>query len=177
MRSVLLGFVLGIALLQRQADLLSYWFYVLGLLIGFCALITAWKVKLFSRVVWFKCLLQLFFSCCIGFCWAGLLATWVISEELPLALQGKDIQVVGVIDQLPTNNVQGTRFQFQIEKVLPSDQFDSSLLNKIPKKMSLGWFDQTFQSTQSPQIQTFFNPHIKTRSALAINSSFKKAAW
>jgi hypothetical protein len=88
MRSVLLGFVFGIALLQRQADLLHYWIYVLGLSIGFCTLITAWKVKLFSRVVWFKCSFQLFSSCFIGFCWAGLLATWVMSEELPLALQG-----------------------------------------------------------------------------------------
>ena len=164
MRSVLLGFVLGIALLQKQADLLHYWVYVLGLLIGFCTLIAFWKVQLFSKVVWFKCLFQLLSSCCIGFCWAGLMATWAMSEELPLALQGKDIQVVGVIDQLPTNNIQGTRFQFQIEKVLPSDQFDSSLLNKIPKKMSLGWFDQTFQSTQSaqsPQIQTSSIPTLK----------------
>jgi competence protein ComEC len=44
------------------------------------------------------------------------------------------------------------------------DQFDSSLLKKIPKKMSLGWFDQTFQSTQSaqsPQIQTSSIPTLK----------------
>jgi len=100
MRSAILGFVIGIALLQMQAALQSSEMH-LGLLAVACVLLLiagllGWRgataglgVRRLLRIS----LLVLAGACC-GFAWGGLLAQYYLDDELPKAWEGRDITVV-----------------------------------------------------------------------------------
>lgn len=51
----------------------------------------------------------------IGFAWAGWQAEARLAERLDPALEGLDLQVIGVVATLPQNNERGQRFEFWLE--------------------------------------------------------------
>jgi competence protein ComEC len=68
-----------------------------------------------------------------GFGYAALRAQVRLAEELPRAWEGEDIDVVGVVDDLPANSAQGTRFAFAVEQVRTPRAV-------VPSRLSLAWF-------------------------------------
>lgn len=191
MRCVIIGFVIGVALLQQQAVLPSMWWFVVGLLVAVIFVFYARRVKrLFisnhnnhnihknqnnhkhsNNQIRFllSFSLEILLAILAGFCWSGMLAIWFISEELPTELQGQDIQVVGLVSNLPIRTPQGINFQFEIEEILPNSKFSSSFLKKTPKKISLAWFDNagssvakvsnvTYVKNNSPQAERELKP-------------------
>jgi competence protein ComEC len=136
MRSAIIGFVIGICLLQMQATLLSsslIWLLIaivssLGLLLWFVPVLSRYPFAKFSAI-----------ACCgalAGFVWATVFAQHYLVQELPKEWEGRDVTVVGTIDSLPYRFDQGVRFNFVVEHVLPIN----GQIPIIPPKISLSWY-------------------------------------
>src|SRR4051794_38910510 len=95
------AFAAGAALLQWQAALPSpAWWLILPPLV----LLAYWKRKLIPVSTF-----------AFGFLWAALLAHSRMSAWLPAELEGRDLQVVGVVSSLPAVSERGVRFEFDLE--------------------------------------------------------------
>jgi len=90
------------------------WLWLLPLLFS-----TLW-LPLFSRPVleFFRRLAVLSLCVALGFAWAAWRADARLDERLPLHWQGVDIELVGVIADLPHANARGERFVFDVERTL-----------------------------------------------------------
>lgn len=128
MRSAIVGFVCGTALLQTRAVLPSYPLHVL---LPLLALVTV--VAFFARGQWRRGLVA---ACAmaLGFYWAALLASHALAPQLAKSDEGRDVVIVGTIDNLPNTTAQGTRFNFAVERVIaPADMF-------VPPRIALSWY-------------------------------------
>src|SRR5450830_925690 len=136
MRSALLGFAAGIALLQMQAQLLAL-VWQLGLLVLAATLLLlgrSWRHDGISAVL--RIAVFNIAGVCIGFAWGGLYAQYYLDQQLPSAWEGRDVTVVGTIENLPYRVERGVRFQFLVEKIAP--QADE--IPPIPERLSLAWY-------------------------------------
>ena len=116
MRMVLftLFFALGVWLLQQQAKLPDFaWAW---LLLGLPLLLMIPDRMTSLRLA--RLLLLAAFACGIGFYHAAWQAGQRLAVALPDEWQGRDIEVVGVVAELPRNHEHGQRFSFDVEKVL-----------------------------------------------------------
>lgn len=131
MRLNIVCFVLGVWLLQQQPELPSLaWAWVLVPLAG-----AAWFIPSDrGRGLWFVresawkggFLLA-------GFLWAAGFAAWRLGDALPMEWERRDVEVVGVVADLPRSNEASTRFEFNIERVLTPDA-------PVPGRIVLSWF-------------------------------------
>ncbi|MGZ3429212.1 MAG: DUF4131 domain-containing protein [Polyangia bacterium] len=69
----------------------------------------------------------------VGFHYATWRAEARLADELPPAWEGRDIAVVGVIDDLPQANDRGARFAFAVEGIETQDAV-------VPSRISLAWY-------------------------------------
>ena len=58
-----------------------------------------------------------------------------LAERLPPALEGQDLQLVGVVARLPQSNLVGTRFVFEVESALHQGR-----PVVVPRWLALGWY-------------------------------------
>lgn len=132
MRSLVLGFVAGAALLQNQATLPSA--YLIGLLIaaGVACVILArrWRNSA-PRIAMLASS-----GVMVGFAWAGLFAHHYLAQELPKEWEGRDITVVGTVDSLPYQFERGVRFNFSVEQVITESEMPPAL----PSRLALSWY-------------------------------------
>lgn len=56
-----------------------------------------------------------------------------LADELPREWEGRDIEIVGVVDELPQRNDRGIRFAFRVEQVLTEKAH-------VPSRIALGWY-------------------------------------
>ena len=115
MRFALIAFCLGVWLLQQQAVLPPMrWLWGLPLL-GSVLWLPAFSrpVAEFARRMGIALL-----SVALGFAWAAWRADARLAERLPMHWQGVDIELVGVIADLPHANARGERFMFDVEQTL-----------------------------------------------------------
>lgn len=137
----LLAFVLGTALLQQQATLPAFtWLWFLCLPPICFALWRYFDQSQTSSVIQQISLAFVFLAA--GFTWAALSAHWRLSDTLPMAWEGKDIQVVGVIATLPQQHAKVIRFKFDVEQILTEEAH-------IPKHIALSWYAQQQTDTVS----------------------------
>jgi len=116
MTLALLGFAAGVLALQLQPALPApAWLALLPA----CAALAAWR-----RVFRFPAALA------IGFLWAAAFAHLRLSEQLPPELEGRDLEVAGVIASLPALGERSIRFEFEIE----------SAQGRLPGKVLLSWY-------------------------------------
>jgi len=66
----------------------------------------------------------------LGIAWAGWLADQRLADALPAAVEGRDIEVVGVVAGLPQRFDNGLRFDFDVEKSPVA----------LPQRISLAWY-------------------------------------
>ena len=71
----------------------------------------------------------------LGFVWATALAAQRLHEVLPQALEGQDIELVGVVASLPRQLSAGVRFTFEVEQALWRGE-----PVRVPRRVSLGWY-------------------------------------
>ena len=136
MRLAIISFVIGVAYLQQQAALVSMPYQALLLLASvFFLYFSYWQRQAKTNYFISRCSLVLG-SGLFGFFWAGLFGLYYLSDELPKELEGKDIVIVGVVDNLPGVSAQGIRFHFKIENT-PNE---ASLVARLPKKIALGFY-------------------------------------
>lgn len=72
----------------------------------------------------------------IGFLWALVHAHYVLWSELPHALEGQDLTVIGVVNSLPEKTDKNSRFVLEVEQLV----HDHQLQEQYPKKIRLSWF-------------------------------------
>lgn len=105
-----LFFALGVWLLQQQATLPPS---PLAWLLAASALLTVSRAARRPRTLPVALL-----SCGIGFFYAAWQSDQRLSVTLPYEWQGRDIDVIGVIAQLPHQTERGQRFYFDVEQTL-----------------------------------------------------------
>ncbi len=131
MRLNVIGFALGVWLLQTQSDLPA-----LGWLGGApaLALIAVWSFephKAVTRVAVRALAFMLCFAC--GFVWAWWLAAARVAEELPQVWEARDLEIVGVVATLPQPYQRSLRFEFDVERVLTPEA-------SVPSHIALSWW-------------------------------------
>ncbi len=113
-----LAFAAGAALLQQQAELPALALGLALLPLGLAAY--RWRKSAFA------------FAFVLGFMWAALLAQHRMGDRLPWELEGRDLDVVGVVSSLPAPSERGVRFEFEVES--------ASGAGKQPQKILLSWY-------------------------------------
>ncbi len=78
----------------------------------------------------------------IGFGWAAGRAHWRMDDRLATALEGRDIEVVGVVSSLPAVGERSVRFEFDVE----------SAPERLPAKVQLSWYRTPFAAEEQPAI-------------------------
>lgn len=111
-----LSFALGAALLQSQPALPSLWWALSLPVLGWLALRKPGTAFVFTFV--------------LGFLWAALLAHGRMADWLAPELEGRDLQVVGVVSGLPAVGERSVRFELDVE----------SGEARLPKKLLLSWY-------------------------------------
>lgn len=114
-----LAFALGVWLLQQTAVLPAPTFLVAG---GMAGLLLVLQRR-------YRGLILLGF-CLLGFAWAGGFAHWRMSDALPVEWEGRDVEVVGVVADLPQRFERGVRFSFEVEQAA----------GPVPKRIALSWY-------------------------------------
>ncbi|MYM26021.1 DNA internalization-related competence protein ComEC/Rec2 [Duganella sp. FT135W] len=143
MRMALIGFAVGAACLQVQAALPSALAIALAL-VALLAWLLAWRR--IARCLWpvLRSVTALLVGGAAGFLWAAWLAQRALAPQLALADEGRDLHIVGTIDNLPYRFSQGVRFNFAVER---AD-------GVVPPKISLSWYaGYRDQRSEVPDVQ------------------------
>lgn len=114
MRFHLIAFCLGVFLLQLQASLppaRALATLPLLTLVFLLPTSTGWQRMLRATGV-------AVLAAALGFAWAAWRAEVRLAERLPLHWQGVDIELVGVVVDLPQSNARGERVLLRVERVL-----------------------------------------------------------
>jgi len=127
MRLAILGFALGILLLQFFVDLPPALPWVV--VAGFFGIVS-WMVGPACRR---GRALGLLACVLLGVGWAAWRAELRLADVLPAAWEGEDVVVVGVIAEMPQDFAYGTRFRFVIEQVLTPQAV-------VPGEVMLSWY-------------------------------------
>ncbi|KAF1041787.1 MAG: ComE operon protein 3 [Herbaspirillum frisingense] len=139
MRGLIIGFAIGVGLLQVQPHLPGIEWYAAGLTLAALLAFTAWKFwQPFLRV-------PLLMTCgaWLGFLWAASFAHYYLDQELPAAWEGRDVTVIGTVANLPAHNEQGMRFRFDVEQVV----LQGAIKPPVPPRIALAWYGhQRFQA-------------------------------
>ena len=117
MRGIILAFVFGAWLLQQQAALPHIKWAGHTLLPA--ALLWLSRYSQWQRYL--RPFLLATIACSIGFFYAAFFAQQRLADILPAQWQGKDIEVIGVVAELPRVHERGLRFTFDVEQVLTPD--------------------------------------------------------
>jgi competence protein ComEC len=132
MRLFALAFVLGAFLLQNQRSLPS----ADAALLGVAAVLACLLVRHERRIV--RGLLVAAAGLLLGFGYSAERAQLRLAESLPLAMEGADVAVTGIVSGLPQPGEMGTRFLFDVEEwggVAPAP-------GTLPSTISLAWYAQ-----------------------------------
>ncbi|TSA53765.1 MAG: DNA internalization-related competence protein ComEC/Rec2 [Nitrosomonadaceae bacterium] len=133
MQANILAFALGTALLQQQAVLPEIsWAWVL--LPGAASAFLLRRCQTSILTAAGKVLLVMVFLAA-GFFWAAAFAQWRLADALPHEWEKRDIQLVGVVAELPQTNELFTRFTFDVERVLTEAAV-------VPARISLAWYKE-----------------------------------
>ncbi|NMG56707.1 ComEC/Rec2 family competence protein, partial [Aromatoleum aromaticum] len=110
MRTSIIAFALGVWLCQGLPELPGTG-WLLALLAASGAVAAAsWRAEARTRLAGL-CLLAL----AAGFVWSAGRAQWRLADELPMAWEGREVVVTGVIDELPRTLDRGVRFVLRVE--------------------------------------------------------------
>ena len=96
----------------------------------------------------------------VGVAWATALASARLADALPAEWEGRDVEIAGVVANLPTITDRGTRFEFDVERALTPEA-------TVPSHISLTWFSETSRSsgeaTAPPDLRPGQRWHLTVR--------------
>ena len=128
MRLFVAAFAAGIWFLQQQAALPSF-AWLAGLGAGGLLLLVLQQSALAPRRYVASGLLVAG-AASLGFVWAATFAQLRLADELPAVLEGRDIELTGVVAGLPQELERGVRFTFDVEQAVVG----------VPPHISLAWY-------------------------------------
>ena len=138
MRCLLLAFALGVLALQQQPELprLAWSVAIVGtVFVAVLAVLVARRssgdARRAARAIAFAGTAAA--VALAGFFYAGWRAELRLADELPSSWEGRDIELIGVVDELPQPTDRGPRFAFDVERVLTSGAI-------VPTRISLVWY-------------------------------------
>lgn len=131
MQFYVVAFAIGVALLQQRAELPGIawaWILLPGVFLAplllcsrFAIVDAAGKILLAGTFLG------------AGFFWAAASAHWRMADMLPSEWEGRDIQLIGVVAELPQTGESSVRFAFDVERVLTENAV-------VPARISLAWY-------------------------------------
>ncbi len=127
MRVFLSCFAIGCALLQMQASLPGFGALAATLTISMVL------AALGLRFAPARALLLGVVALACGWVWAAGFAHWRLSDALPAAWEGRDVEIAGVISSLPQPFERGVRFEFAVDTRLTPGA-------AIPQHLLLSWY-------------------------------------
>jgi competence protein ComEC len=125
MQIAICSFVAGVAWLQCQAALRTW----NALALGAALLLACLMVRQPRR----RTPLLVAGGALLGFGWAALIAHGVLADQLAAADEGRDVSLVGIVDNLPYRFDGGVRFNFAVEHVVGGSM-------KVPRRIALSWY-------------------------------------
>ncbi len=151
MRALALGALAGTLWLQTRAALPPAWLAQLLVAVGLALLLPVpgqglqrlrrlcrWQRFLFfpARAAGVARITAILVAgAALGTGWSAWRAQQRLAEVLPAALEGRDLQLTGVIAGLPDAVPAGLRFQFEVEQALQ----DGATV-QVPRHVALGWY-------------------------------------
>ncbi|MDR2625573.1 MAG: DNA internalization-related competence protein ComEC/Rec2 [Zoogloeaceae bacterium] len=135
----LLAFAAGVCFLQTRADLpQAAWLWIFSGLGGFFLLRLSVHLRpsLRGGALFF---LTLCAGCAAGYGWAAWRAELRLADELPVAWEGQDVRLVGVVASLPVRFERGVRFVLRVEQVLTPEA-------RIPSQLWLSFYTQGWRA-------------------------------
>ncbi len=168
MRALALGWLAGTLWLQTRADLPPAFLSLSLLALGALAL---------GRVSWmtsrWRVLLLVVAGISLGAGWSSQRAQHRLAESLPAELQGRDLQLTGIVASLPNRFEDGQRFVFEVERAA-----DGSRMVSVPGRVALGWYAAD-QSTPVliPGQRWQFTARLKQPHAQLNPDGFDAEAW
>lgn len=90
------------------------------------------------------------FTFTIGFFWAAALAHLRMADWLAPQLEGRDLDVVGVVSSLPAAGERAVRFEFEVEST-PSGA-------RVPKKLLLSWYRSPLTEEGAAELEQGVHP-------------------
>jgi competence protein ComEC len=137
MRIGILGFVAGTAWLQMQTALperVGLWLLLGAILLAVLAApVRSHRLRMLRRT------LPLLAGLALGYGWAAVVAERALAPSLATADEGRDVTLIGIVDNLPNRFTQGVRFNFAVERVLPERAGASAM--RVPPHISLSWYE------------------------------------
>ena len=135
MRLVLAAFALGCGLVQVQASLPSI--TALTAIAAAAVATTVWVAPAGDaprdRLAWRTGCAKLSCGLLAGFFWAAIFAHVRLADALPAHLEGRDVEVIGIVSSLPQHFERGVRFEFSPEQVLTAGAH-------LPARIQLAWY-------------------------------------
>ena len=144
MRTVfaLCAFALGVGLAQLVPELPPLWISV-----SLVCLAASAGIFLVLRRAGSALWLMLCVMFALGLNYSLLRADLRMSQALPGIWEGRDIELIGIIDELPQADAQGVRFAFAVEQVLTPKA-------TVPPRIALGWYKATIKELQGEPLPT-----------------------
>jgi competence protein ComEC len=123
-----LAWLAGVALQLHERELMAAQVYIAGVVAGLvaCALAARWPRAFVAALLGMAML---------GFAGAGWRAHVRLAERLPSALEGRDLELVGIVASLPQRSADGLRFAFDVESAR-----DGHGPVDVPSRVVLGWY-------------------------------------
>ncbi len=121
------------------------------------------------------CLLLAGLLCGAG--WSAARAHWRLGEALPSSLEGRDLQVTGIVASLPDDVGRGQRFRVELESARDGDK-----PVHLPLTLALGWydgdgFDDEQRQAVHPGERWQWTVRLKQPHGLANPLGFDEEAW
>jgi competence protein ComEC len=129
MRCLILGFAAGVLVLQNSATLPDY------ALLACCAVAALALLALARHAIRpaAKTAAAAVSGMLLGYAWAALLAQLALAPALAPGDEGRDLQVIGIVDSLPARFEQGIRFNLKVEQTLTPG-------TAVPPRVALSWY-------------------------------------
>ena len=126
MRCLILGFAAGVLLLQNAATLP-------GLAPLACCVSAALALLVLARYA-LRHVASATAGILLGYAWAAFVAQLALAPSLAPAEEGRDLQLIGVVDSLPARFEQGIRFNLKVEHTLTPGAAT------VPPRVALSWY-------------------------------------
>ncbi len=118
-----LAFALGIWLLQQRAVLPAPTFLAAMAVAGSLLWLAGRQRRRWLSIIG---------AALLGLAWAGGFAHWRLADALPVEWEGRDIEITGVVAELPQRFERGVRFTFAVDQAVAP----------VPRRIVLSWYRQ-----------------------------------